>query len=79
MSLEHSPERARTKAPRLQDDDNEVLSIRQWAELNGFSMSTAERILRGPTSKRPVITQLSARRRGITRGNNRRWQESRAR
>ena len=81
MSLEHSPARARKDAPRLPfyDNDDEVLTIRQWAALNGFSMRTAARILRGPKSQRPVITQLSAKRIGITRGNNRRWQESRSR
>jgi hypothetical protein len=61
------------------ENDNEVLTVRQWAALNGFSLSTAERILRGPKSDRPIITQLSTRRRGITRGNNRRWQDGQGR
>jgi len=81
MSLEHSPARARRDAARmsLHDDDNAVLTVRQWASLNNFSIRTASRILRGPKAKRPVITQLSEHRIGVTRGNNRRWQEARAR
>jgi hypothetical protein len=78
VASRRSPLKSSRQAPES-EDDNRVLSVRQWAELNGFSLSTAERILRGPKSQRPVITQLSARRRGITRGNNRRWQESLAR
>jgi hypothetical protein len=69
----------RKKQAPESENDNEVLTVRQWAALNGFSLSTAERILRGPKSERPIITQLSERRRGITRGNNRHWQERRAR
>jgi hypothetical protein len=85
VSLEHSPTRSRKKASLKKtsltvfpNEDNRVLSVRQWAELNGFSLSTARRILCGPESERPVITQLSVHRYGITIGNNRRWQESRA-
>jgi hypothetical protein len=81
MSLEHSPTRSRKKASPsvLFNDDNKVLTIRQWAALNSFSISTAHRILSRPKSERPVVTQLSAHRKGITVANNRRWQESRAR
>jgi hypothetical protein len=81
MSLEHSPRRARKKAAHaaFPEDDNRVMTVRAWAALNGFSLSTAERILGGPKSERPIITQLSAKRRGITVGNNRRWQERMAR
>jgi len=59
--------------------DDEVLTFKEWCELNGFSARTGRRILDGPKSQRPVITWLSARRMGITRGNNRRWQEGRYR
>jgi hypothetical protein len=48
-------------------------------DVDRLSQSTAERILRGPKSERPIVTQLSAKRRGITVGNNRRWQERMAR
>jgi hypothetical protein len=66
MTLEHS-------------DDDEVLTIPQWAKLNTFSLSTAYRILNGPKDQRPEITQLSDKRIGITRGANRRWLKKRAR
>jgi hypothetical protein len=81
MSLEHSPGRARKKAARASfpEDDDRVMTIREWAALNGFSMSTAYRILNGPKEKRPVITQLSDKRIGITVKNNRLWQERMAR
>jgi len=80
MSLEHSPARGRTlRAQHPFPDDDEVLSIEEWRLLNNLSPRTAARILAGPKHERPVIVMLSARRRGITRGNNRRWQESRSR
>jgi hypothetical protein len=59
------------------NDDHCVLSFREWCALNGISARTGRRIL--ASGDGPVVTQLSARRIGITIGNNRRWQESRAR
>jgi hypothetical protein len=80
MSLEHSPARsARTDASPSREDDDEVLTVHEWAALNKISYRTARRILTGPKKERPVITQLSENCRGITRGNNRAWQQSRAR
>ena len=61
----------------LVSDDHRVLNFKQWCELNGFSLSTGRRIINASTG--PVITQLSPRRIGVTIGNNRAWQESRAR
>jgi hypothetical protein len=57
--------------------DHRVLSFRQWCELNGFSEATGRRLVAGGAG--PIITQLSARRIGITIANNRVWQASRAR
>jgi hypothetical protein len=57
--------------------DDEVLTFAQWAALNKVSPRTGRRILKSPGG--PIVTHLSARRIGITRGNNRRWQESRKR
>jgi len=54
-----------------------VLTIPQWAALNGLSYWTAKRLLRA--GKGPKITQISDRRVGITVGNNRKWQASRER
>jgi hypothetical protein len=64
---------------RAPDNDDAVLTFSEWCVLNGFSSRTGRRILAGPKSKRPIITWLSERRMGVTRGNNRKWQESRAR
>jgi hypothetical protein len=61
------------------DDDDEVLTIAKWAAINSIGMRTAERILAGPPEERPVITQVSEHRRGITRRNNRIWQQRRER
>jgi hypothetical protein len=54
-----------------------VLTFAEWCALNKIGPRTGRRIIRSGTG--PVVTQLSERRIGITVGNNRRWQESRAR
>jgi len=58
-------------------NDDRVMSLRQWCEVNGFSWDTGRRLLKA--GKGPVITQISDRRIGITVGNNRKWQASRER
>ena len=58
-------------------EDDKVLTFAEWCKLNGVSKRTGGRIIRGGNG--PVVTQLSDRRIGITVGNNRRWQEARAR
>jgi predicted DNA-binding transcriptional regulator AlpA len=55
--------------------DDRVLTIRQWCQLNSFSKSTGERMLK--SGKGPKVTHLSTRRLGIRVGDNRRWQEAR--
>ena len=57
-------------------DDQRVMTIAQWAEVNGFSVWTGQRLIKA--GKGPVVTQTSDRRIGITVRNNRAWQESRA-
>ena len=60
--------------------DDQVLTIPEWRRLNRLPERTARRILNDPDpTKRPKVTQLSAKRAGITVANNRAWQESRAR
>ena len=54
-----------------------VMSFAQWCALNGISPATGRRLLR--SGRGPIVTRLSECRIGITVGNNRRWQESRAR
>jgi hypothetical protein len=58
-------------------DDDRVLTFAEWCKLNRIGQRTGRRIIKA--SGGPVVTQLSERRIGITVGNNRRWQESRAR
>ena len=57
--------------------DNQVLTLRQWCALNNVSLRTGRRIISAPGG--PIITQLSAKRVGITVANNRSWQQSRER
>jgi hypothetical protein len=56
-------------------DDDRVMSFDDWCNLNGFSRSTGQRIVAG--GKGPRFIQLSEKRKGVTIGENRRWQESR--
>jgi hypothetical protein len=53
-----------------------VLTFTQWCALNGISPATGRRILASGLG--PIVTRLSARRIGITVGNNAVWQQSRA-
>ena len=57
-------------------DDARVMTVAQWAQVNGVSVWTAQRLIK--SGKGPVVTQISDRRIGITVRNNRAWQESRA-
>jgi hypothetical protein len=58
-------------------DDDRVLTFNEWCEVNSIGKRTGRRIL--ASGKGPVVTQLTARRIGITVGNNRCWQQARAR
>lgn len=75
MSLQETDRRRRQSL--FQQDDNRVLSFRQWIELNGISDRTGRRILN--SGKGPTVIQLSPRRIGVTVRANREWQASRAR
>jgi hypothetical protein len=68
-------QRAQSEANR--DNDHRILSFREWCELNGFSPATGRRVI--SSADGPVVTQLSARRIGITIANNRAWQAAHAR
>lgn len=77
--LDHAPQRQHKTArivPAFADDD-EVLTFKAWCSLNAISSKTGRRILAGQTP--PTVTKLTDRKIGITRRNNRIWQESRAR
>ena len=58
-------------------DQHQVLKFVDWCRLNGISPATGRRILK--SGKGPIVTQLSARRIGITIGANAEWQAARAR
>jgi hypothetical protein len=58
-------------------NQHQVLKFVDWCRLNGISPATGRRILK--SGKGPIVTQLSARRIGITIGANAEWQASRAR
>jgi predicted DNA-binding transcriptional regulator AlpA len=57
-------------------DDDRVMTFAEWCLLNGFSQSTGQRLI--ASGQAPVFIQLSLRRKGVTVGENRRWQQSRA-
>jgi predicted DNA-binding transcriptional regulator AlpA len=56
-------------------DDDRVMSFDDWCNLNGFSRSTGQRLV--ASGEGPQFIQLSAKRKGVTVGENRRWQKSR--
>jgi predicted DNA-binding transcriptional regulator AlpA len=51
------------------------MSFDDWCKLNGFSRSTGPRLI--ASGKGPQFIQLSEKRKGVTVGENRRWQQSR--
>jgi hypothetical protein len=60
--------------PEQEPNPHRVMSFHDWCYLNGISIATGRRILK--SGKGPRITQLSARRIGITVAHNRAWQET---
>jgi hypothetical protein len=58
-------------------DELRCITIRKWAEVCGFSIWTAKRLL--DAGKGPKITQISDRRVGITVAHHREWLASRVR
>jgi hypothetical protein len=58
-------------------NDQQVLTVPEWCQLNAIGLRTGRRRLAGGDG--PIVTKLSAGRIGITVGNNRVWQQSRAR
>lgn len=70
-------DRDQRRRQELSQLDDRVLTFPQWCELNGFSVPTGQRIRNAGNG--PKFVQLSPRRIGVTVGENRRWQQSRAR
>ena len=52
-------------------DDDRVLTFEEWCSLNSFSPSTGYRLI--ASGQGPTFVRLSARRKGVTVGENRRW------
>jgi len=71
QSLQHSLDNHRVL------DNDRVLTFAEWCKVNRIGQRTGRRIIKSADG--PIVTQLSARRIGITVGNNRLWQASRAR
>ena len=57
--------------------DSQVLTFDEWCRLNRFSKRTGRRILNSGNG--PIVTQLSARRIGVTVANDRAWKAVRER
>ena len=81
-AINRSPKRALRKAARARQREalshpDHVLTLKQWAAVNNFSVSTARRIL--GMGKGPPVIQLTERRIGIKSSDNAAWQASRVR
>jgi hypothetical protein len=68
--------RSQTERERALDDQR-VMTIAQWCEVNGFSIWTGKRLIKAGLG--PKILQLSPRRIGVTIAANREWQQARER
>jgi hypothetical protein len=58
-------------------DPDEILTFKEWVQLNKLSERTGRRVLKAPGG--PTVTLLSKRRFGISRRANLAWQKSRER
>jgi len=54
---------------------DQVMSFRDWCTLNNFSESTGQRLI--ASGQGPRFVRISEKRKGVTVGENRRWQQSR--
>jgi hypothetical protein len=70
-------ERRTLDAPFSASHDDQVLLFHEWCRLNRISERTGRRII--GRADGPVVTQLSAKRIGVTVRNNRVWQAARER
>jgi predicted DNA-binding transcriptional regulator AlpA len=61
----------------LSQEDQRVLSLKEWAKLNGFSLMTGKRLI--AAGEGPTVIQLSPRRVGVRMVDNARWQAARLR
>ena len=62
---------------RLAEDDDAVLTFKEWCALNSVSERQGRRILASGSG--PTVTKLTDKRVGISRRANREWQHARVR
>jgi hypothetical protein len=74
--LENNQQSRAERSRRLRDDDDAVMTFMEWCDLNGFSRATGIRIKNSGNG--PRFIQMSPRRIGITRRDNRIWQDKSA-
>ena len=67
----------RQSARRALNSPDQILNFKRWCQVNDVSPRTGFRILASDDG--PTVTQLAARRIGITIAANAAWQASRAR
>jgi predicted DNA-binding transcriptional regulator AlpA len=56
-------------------DDDQMISFREWCGLNDISESTGRRLI--ASGQAPRFVRISEKRISVTRGENRRWRQSR--
>jgi hypothetical protein len=66
----------RVRAPFSMNCDQQVLTLAEWAALNGFGIKSARRLIKA--GEGPTLTRLTSKRYGVTLGNNKKWQEQRS-
>jgi hypothetical protein len=64
---------AQREASTQYENDNQVLTFKQWCRLNNFSTATGKRILN--SKNHPPVIWFSERRKGIRVRDDRLWKE----
>jgi hypothetical protein len=78
MSIQEIERRRRQRLASLSSAPPfQILTFNEWCAVNGISPRTGRRIISGPDG--PVVTQLSAKRIGISIANHLAWLKSRER
>jgi predicted DNA-binding transcriptional regulator AlpA len=75
VSMSRKSSLSRPRAPARGPD--RILSLRQWADINNFSLRTAQRLV--DSADAPPIVQLTTRRIGIRESDAAAWQAARVR
>jgi len=76
LAKQRAQQHVQREASTQYQNDDQVLTFKQWCALNSFSVPTGNRVLKRGG---PPVVYFSARRRGVRVGDNRKWQESRMR